>query len=1071
MSYSIPVDLITYGLKDFDMSHFEPFKNQQKYNTNMVKSVANKLGKNLSTYDNMIAAGRLLLLDSVFVCGDATNYATLMSHRLSKDVHDFIIQNADEIDVDAKENAYDDYHRHNLFSALTLIKTYLMTPGVDEDPYETPQQLYLRVAIQTYMKEGIKRVLEVKNQMSKGYYTVASPTLFNAGTTKPQMSSCFLVNIGDDLKSILETGVYHCGLISSGNGGIGLNLSNLRHSQIGYVGKSSGVIPAARVYDKLVKYVDQGGKRDGAATAFLKLTHIDVVEFIKATDNYSDHSQRFQTMNTCLWTSRLFFEKVAKDEAWFIFCPAKTKLLNTTYGVKYEEVYENTVKEALRRDKIFIDLKSELLILKNERLSNPTNKELQKAYGLKMKETVDAGKNRIEHKMFKNASDLLKLIVENQVKASTPYIMHGDACNYKNNQKHRGPIDQSNLCVSGDTEILTTNGYVRIDSVIGQEVEIWNGTQWSKVTPFQTSDEKPLYKVVLKSGLSLTCTSDHKFLVDDEKNKNIDTVSRVKCKDLKIGDIMLNFELPHIENNKYNHIENDEVIDIIDTQTVGPTYCFAETKNYAGIFNGILTGQCLEIIEHNTPESIASCNLGSYNLPRYVTGEVDHSLDFKSEVVKYFDFQMFGKMCREMVEALDKRIDMNYYPLNEYSKDGTLLKKGNIHLLNEEMRPLGIGVSGLDDCFKKLDIPHMSPEAEYCNKIIFACKYFNELCESIRLASLLGAYPGMKTGAYEKYCGNGEFKEMQGAPFSHGTLQFDLWQEEAQLFEDQGKLYSLYDRNDDIPLEPSTWGQKDFTFIDKEGKEYTIKPTWQSIKDAIAIYGIRNSMLGAIMPTASTANIFSNAESTEPYQANVFCRNVNKGNFLIVVSHLENDLKRIGCWSEKLIKFVIIDNGSVRYIIHYIEDHPETFPEAFTSEGKLKPEVRNRLEFLLLKYKTVFEISQKWLIKLCRQRGIYIDQSQSFNIHLSDPKTDVLMALHTMTCLMGLKTGQYYLRMSPSKFIGKFDADVEETMYYEELLSKLGAPKPKPNAPKDEPQVCELRSSDLADGSTCVVCQ
>lgn len=1111
--FIIPVDTILKDLK-VNPEPFEIFRTPT-YNSDMVKTFASRLAGDLSTYDNMRAAGRMLLFNLNSLCGDVVEYLNVMEHRLNKPTLSFLTTHSEKIQENINFNLEDDYRYHDLFSASTLIKTYMMKPTVDEDSFETPQQMYWRIAIQTYFDRDYDRVLRCKTNLSKGYYTAASPTIFNSGTKNHQLASCFLIKIGDNIRSILETGVYHSGLISSGNGGLGIDVSEIRHSQIGDVGNSSGVVPAARVYDKCIKYVDQGGKRDGAGTAFLKLHHIDVQPFIEATNNYSDHTQRFFTMNTCLWTSRYFFEKVEKGEPWYVFCPAKAPRLNQTFGFEYETAYEEAVIAAKHQELLYQECQKKLHNLKRMKMENPSDSKIKEEFISTLKEIVQLRRKRVEHRVFEKAGDLLDIIVKNQVAASTPYIMHGDACNWKNNQKHLGSIDSSNLCVTGDTLILTSEGMHPIESLVGRNVKVWNGTEFSEVVPKQTSKSARIYRVGTTSGLTLDCTAEHKFLLNNEKGE-IKNQERVSTKDLKLGDQLLSYRIPvamggidntYLSGSLYKH-RKEWIQDFIKTQgkrfgefseeyfvipyskqiqltllTLGvastlssdgkdlfipineslyssepdvkmfpgkvnlildtgreePTYCFTEPFNHAGVFGGILTGQCLEIIEKATPEKIASCNLGSHNVPRLVVHPLSHE-NYKEELKTAYDWDTFSVMARDLVEDIDARIDKNKYPLDEYDENGKLVKRGNISLLNLEMRPLGIGVSGFSDAIMKMDMLYDGEEAEYFNKVYFACKYFNELCQSIALASQKGSYPGLTKGSFQVYMGmsNGKptYQTLNGAPFYHGILQFDLWREEAQMLQDRGKLYSGYDRNDDLPISPSAWNQKPFTFKDACDVEYTILPHWSDLKRALMKYGIRNSMLGAIMPTASTANIFRNAESTEPYQANVFSRDVVSGSYLITNRHLEDDLTAIGCWSENILKFIIICQGSVKHLVDYVEDHPDEFPSAF-EDGILKTSIRTRLEYLVLKYKTTFEISQKHIIKMARQRGIYVDQSQSLNIHLEDPKEIQLKALHSFTLKMGLKTGMYYLRQSPTTFIGNFTADLAQVEYLKQLETRL----------------------------------
>lgn len=917
-SLDMPIPVGLFDGLDVNGEDFVPLQGQD-YNTDFIKSFALRLGRNLRTYDNMLAAGRIILFDINRACGKAEEYADIMSHRLWPSTYQFFMEHSDEINADIERNRDDDYRKHDLFSASTLVKTYMTKPTVGEEPWETPQQMHYRTAIFTYTDQGFERVRRCKDNMSKGFYTPASPTIFNAGTKKPQTSSCFLLKIGDNLPSILQTGVYYAGQISASNGGLGIDMSLMRHSQIGDGGMASGVVPAGRVYDRAIKYVDQGGKRDGAGTAFLKTFHIDVQDFIKATDNFTDHTQRFFTMNICLWNSRLFFKKVANNEPWYTFCPAKAKKLQSLYGYELEEVYEEQVQLAIENERNFEELKIRLKQLKNDLLADPSNEGLRKAYRDSLKEMVQARRDRVEHKKIDRASDLLDLIAKNQMASSMPYMMHGDACNWKNNQKHMGPIDGSNLC--------------------------------------------------------------------------------------------------------------------------------------------------LEIIEYTTPEKIASCNLGSHNVPSCVIKPWDHSRPFAEQIQEVYDWGTFGEKSMDLVEDLDTRIDLNYYPLDEYDKSGKLVKAGPIRTLNEEMRPLGIGCSGLADAFLEMDLCYDGPEAEYFNKVYFAAKYFNELCKTVELAAQKGTYPMYREGSFKTFEGvkvddKGKkhvvYGERKGSPFSNGILQMDLWNEEAEMLEQMGDLYKLYDRKDDIAVEPHVWGQKPYTFEfkDTEGKvqSYTIEPTWNAVREALVKIGARNSMLGAIMPTASTANIFRNAESTEPYQANVFTRDIISGSYLIVNRHLEKDLRAIGCWSEKLLRFIMLCKGSVKHMINYILDHPEEFPRAFDEKGELN--CVQRLAYLLKKYKTTYEISQKCTTMMARQRGIYVDQSQSLNIYLEDPKDSQLKAIHAHTSGLGLKTGMYYLRQDPTTFIGSFSIDVDLTQYYKAVTGEeSGAPAPSSPEMKEQGEV------------------
>lgn len=213
-----------------------------KYDSSTFLNNAAKLAGDLSSYDNSRMAGRMLIYDVCRTCDKLTNYLKVMKHRLSKVVYDFFTEHIEIIQKILDQYNFYDYKDHDYFSASCVLKGYILKPAYDHKAYETPGIQKMRIAIQFYHSKGIERVIKCFYEMINNYYTPASPTIYNAGTNKPQQSSCFLLNIGDDFESILYTGVGDSGMISSLNGGLGITLSNIRHSQVGLTGMSSGII-------------------------------------------------------------------------------------------------------------------------------------------------------------------------------------------------------------------------------------------------------------------------------------------------------------------------------------------------------------------------------------------------------------------------------------------------------------------------------------------------------------------------------------------------------------------------------------------------------------------------------------------------------------------------------------------------------------------------------------------------------------------------------------------------------------------------------------------------------------
>ena len=255
-----------------------------------------------------------------------------------------------------KETYYYNFKNHNILSASSCVN-YLLKISHDEAPIETPCQLILRQAIQFYYNDSFEEVEQCYYDMVECKYIHASPTMFNAGTRKNQMASCFLITLGDNLESLLYTGAGDVGLISKAQGGIGISMNAIRHSNISNTGKSSGVLPFGKIYDSTISCVNQGGKRNGAMTITLNDWHIDFFDFIQSRDNYTQNGIRFKQANICAFVSRLFMDRVKKDQKWTLFCPAKAKhndkTLLGTYGHDFEELYVFLEKESYQKKRNF----------------------------------------------------------------------------------------------------------------------------------------------------------------------------------------------------------------------------------------------------------------------------------------------------------------------------------------------------------------------------------------------------------------------------------------------------------------------------------------------------------------------------------------------------------------------------------------------------------------------------------------------------------------------------------------------------------------------------------------------
>ena len=295
-------------------------------------------------------------------------------------------------------------------SISTLIKSYLIKKN-EKHVYETPQMMLLRTAVQQYMnsfeniEDEYRMIKKVYEELSTMKYSHASPTFFNSLSRKPGLSSCFLIKIPDDMEGILNTNKA-AGLVSSVAGGLGFSQSDIRHGKIGALGKSSGVVKQAKMFDATLQYVDQNGKRPGAGAFYLEPWHIDIFEFCDLKKATGSDSQRARDNFYAIWMNDLFMERLKNGENWSLFCPKDTedengKTLHHIYGEEFKKRYEELEAQGKARRVV------------------PTE-------------------------------SLWYHILSTQVETGGPFVCYKDTVNYCNNQDHLGVIKQSNLC----TEIV-----------------------------------------------------------------------------------------------------------------------------------------------------------------------------------------------------------------------------------------------------------------------------------------------------------------------------------------------------------------------------------------------------------------------------------------------------------------------------------------------------------------------------------------------------------------------------------------------------------------------------------------
>jgi ribonucleoside-diphosphate reductase alpha chain len=421
------------------------------------------------------------------------------SGMISDEVYSVIQNHADELDGMI---VHDRDFNFDYFGFMTLRKSYLLK--IDNKPAETPQHLYMRVAVGIW-RDNLEMVQKTYDMLSQGLFTHATPTLFNAGTNRPQLSSCFLLDIDDDsIPGIYKT-LSDCAKISQSAGGIGINIHKIR-AKGSYIkgtnGHSNGIIPMLRVFNETARYVDQGGgKRKGSIAVYLEPWHGDVYDFLDLRKNQGKEEMRARDLFLALWIPDLFMQRVEQNGDWTLFSPEQVPGLIDAYD-------------------------------------SPDNKAFTELYE----------KYEAEGKGLKTvkARELWEKVLDSQIETGTPYMLYKDSCNYKSNQKNLGTIYSSNLCLAGDSAITVLIGDLVFDIPLEKLVSSFKNGEAILVSSFNTETGKQEFKPVInaalmnpkskvlkitdsESGKSIVCTSDHKVYT---KNRGYVIASELVAEDI-----------------------------------------------------------------------------------------------------------------------------------------------------------------------------------------------------------------------------------------------------------------------------------------------------------------------------------------------------------------------------------------------------------------------------------------------------------------------------------------------------------------------------------------------------------
>ena len=924
---------------------------------------------------------------------------------VTKEFYDDVFANKDLIDnAIVHERDYD----WTYFGLKTIQGAYLLR--INEKVVERPQYMLMRVAVALHGQDTAS-IIETYECMSKRYYIHASPTLFNAGTHRAGYASCFLCCPEEDSIEAMYELAKECAIISKYSGGIGIEVHNIRskgsriHSSNG---TSEGLIPYLRVLNNTMRHVTQSSRRPGSMAVYLEPTHPEIFDFIELRTPNGAEEMRARDLWLALWIPDLFMEKVKKNEDWCLFCPDAAPGLSDVYGDEYKELYAKYEREGRYTRKVkardifdaAIKAQVETGVPYMSSKDAVNRKANQKHLGvIRSSNLCVAPETRILTKDgYKTISDL-----ENQ----KVYVWNGEEYSETTVVKTNEDSELMKLTFSNGAEldctpyhkfhVATFNKYKK---VIGFEIkeahELTCDDKLIKVTYPVINNGSGTMKYPYAAGLfSAGGTVDKeetKVLPSDLPEKytvpldcDIDTRLRwlegfvdgdgkaIACYG-KTGS--LGIQLASDNSSFLNDIRMMLQTMGIDTKIDQPERDTqsGSKSSHCLLLNGYNLYQLYQLGFRPKRLNLKDIKQPKKSTNRYIslvtsehTGRRDATYCFNEPLKHRGIFNgLVTSNCNEINirsspdeigvcilasiglpsfvatdletgqrvfdhELLRSKVKIVTRNLNKVI-DRTDYPLEKARRSNELHRPIGIGISGLADLFCMMRVPFESKEARELNRQVFETIYYAACEASCELAE--------KFGPYQTY---------QGSEFSKGRLQFDLW--------DNSTLSGRWD--------------------------------WDGLKQKIAQHGMRNSLLTAVMPTASTSQILGYSECIEPYSSNIYLRKVLSGEFQVVNTHMLRDLTKRGLWSEKVKKQMIMDNGSIQNI------------------ATIPPELKEL-------YKTTWEIKQRSIIDLSADRGPFIDQTQSLNIFFEKPTYQSLLSCHFYAWEKGLKTMMYYLKMTPA---------------------------------------------------------
>lgn len=1011
---------------------------------------------------------------------------------ISDEMFKFMTKNKEEIEktIDYKRD-----FNYTYFGFKTLEKSYLLK--IDNKVVERPQHMLMRCSIGIHgpskknkYEGNIQKVIETYNEISNGKFTHASPTLYNSCSIRPQMSSCFLLHMDDDLNHMYQTAL-RSALISKYAGGIGIDISNIRckgskvHSTNG---NSNGIIPMIKVFNQVALHCDQCFTPE---TIIYTKNSQKCIKDIKIGDEVLTMDGTYKPVVNVIKNKAN--KEILKIRSKYSFENVNVTKEHQIYTIKNQIKNKTNFKEILNKlNKGYIkpeftnagDLtENDFIGFPLEKLpidinENKDEEDFFRFYGIMLGDGhICSTRNESGVTLNKNSKIETYIFVKNYLEknninywehdsknnnsvsirwTTTNFILNYD--DLYNNENKEKRIHEKYINLSRKNRLSLLKGLIETDGSNLKEIYFSttsyelaqniryillslgilssgnikdNRGKTHEIRPNEfITNKKISYAIRISKNKILNEIMDIKtkgvycsyFIYDNiiwSRIKNVETINYE-------GDV---YDLSILDNNNYTVgslglVHNSgkrkgsiamylqpwhpDVLDFLQLRfnsppeelrardifiamwipdifmkrvekdemwtLICPSKCKELTNTYGeefdkiyeeceqkGIFNKQIKARVIwdAILrsqeETGLPYMLYKDSVNNKNNQKNIG--LIRSSNLCCEILEYTDKDSIA-VCNLASIALPKYIyeDENKELKFDYKELGRITEMitENLNLIidknfypvpeaehnNLSYRPIGIGIQGLADVFAMLNYTWDSKEAKELNQKIFEYIYYHAVKKSNEL--------GIKDGSYSAF---------KGSPISQGILQYHMWNK--------------------TPL----------------SEELNWKELEENVKN-----GMRNSLLVAPMPTASTAQILNNNEAFEPFTSNIYSRSVLAGDFVCVNKHLYKKLKEINLWNKSLVDKIIANNGSIQKI----DEIPKHIKDI---------------------YKTVWEIPQRILIDMAADRGAFIDQSQSLNIFIDHPTHAKLSSMHFYGWKKGLKTGSYYIRSKPSREAIKFTID------------------------------------------------